>query len=268
MNGPTVKESLRTWAALAGATVKPSTRDYHAEIVRIFEKRFPDLDTPANAVSSTLAGEFVQRVAHYSAPRFNQILNTLRAVCPHLPPMPRRPVTPKEVTLPTQAQFSALLKELDRSRHGCPGLVVRFLALTGLRINEARQVKWLDVKPDCILAPGSITKNGKPRRIPMVPGLAECLERLRQIVTNRETVLPVDSCRMALANACRRAGVPHLTHHDLRRLYATRCIESGVDLPTAARWMGHQDGGLLLGKTYFQLLDGHSVQMALRVVIC
>ena len=63
------------------------------------------------------------------------------------------------------------------------------------------------------------------------------------------------------------AGVRHLTHHDMRRLFATRCIESGVDVPTAARWMGHSDGGALLAKTYFHLLDGHSREMARMVSI-
>jgi hypothetical protein len=31
-------------------------------------------------------------------------------------------------------------------------------------------------------------------------------------------------------------GLSKLTHHDLRHLFATRCIESGVDIPTVARW--------------------------------
>jgi hypothetical protein len=28
-------------------------------------------------------------------------------------------------------------------------------------------------------------------------------------------------------------------------LFATRCIESGVDIPTVSRWLGHKDGGAL-----------------------
>lgn len=37
------------------------------------------------------------------------------------------------------------------------------------------------------------------------------------------------------------------------------------DVPTAARWLGHQDGGALLGRTYFHLVDHHSRRMAARV---
>jgi len=44
--------------------------------------------------------------------------------------------------------------------------------------------------------------------------------------------------------------VKRITHHDLRHLFATRCIEAGVDIPTVSRWLGHQDGGALCMKTY------------------
>jgi integrase len=60
----------------------------------------------------------------------------------------------------------------------------------------------------------------------------------------------------ALVNARRRlialvkkVGTDRITHHDLRHLFATRCIESGVDIPTVFRWLGHKDGGALAMKT-------------------
>ena len=55
------------------------------------------------------------------------------------------------------------------------------------------------------------------------------------------------------SNADRAAKIvvmPRITHHDLRHLFATRCIESGVDIPTASRWLGHKDGGALAMKVY------------------
>jgi len=56
-----------------------------------------------------------------------------------------------------------------------------------------------------------------------------------------------------------------LTHHDLRHLFATRCIESGVDIPTVSRWLGHKDGGALAMKTYGHLRNEHSQAMAQKV---
>lgn len=60
-------------------------------------------------------------------------------------------------------------------------------------------------------------------------------------------------------------GIPKLTHHDLRHLFATRCIEAGVDIPTVSRWLGHSDGGALAMKVYGHLREQHSAAMAQKV---
>lgn len=49
------------------------------------------------------------------------------------------------------------------------------------------------------------------------------------------------SIRKALAGACERAEIPHLTIRDLRRTLATRLEEAGVDSVTIARLLGHSD---------------------------
>jgi len=54
-------------------------------------------------------------------------------------------------------------------------------------------------------------------------------------------------------------------HYASRRLFATRCIENGVDIPTVSRWLGHQDGGALWMKTYGHLRDEHSTSEARKV---
>lgn len=56
-----------------------------------------------------------------------------------------------------------------------------------------------------------------------------------------------------------------VTHRDLRHLFATRCIESGVDIPTVSPGLGHSDGGALAMKVYGHLRDQHSVAMAQKV---
>jgi integrase len=79
--------------------------------------------------------------------------------------------------------------------------------------------------------------------------------------------LPQAECRKTLRYACRLAGIPHVTHHTFRHFYATRCIMSGVDIPTVAKWLGHLDGGALLLRTYSHLIDDHARQMAKRVKV-
>jgi len=68
-----------------------------------------------------------------------------------------------------------------------------------------------------------------------------------------------------LNRACEKVGVDRITHHDLRHLFATRCIESGVDIPTVSRWLGHKDGGALAMKTYGPLRREHSITQAQKV---
>jgi integrase len=48
-------------------------------------------------------------------------------------------------------------------------------------------------------------------------------------------------------------------------LFATRCIEAGVDIPTVSRWLGHSDGGALAMRVYGHLRDTHSTEMAQKV---
>ena len=75
----------------------------------------------------------------------------------------------------------------------------------------------------------------------------------------------MESCEKSLSRGCREVGAHRLTHHDLRHLFATRCIESGVDIPTVSRWLGHKDGGALAMRTYGHLRDEHSQSMAAKV---
>jgi integrase len=78
-------------------------------------------------------------------------------------------------------------------------------------------------------------------------------------------VMQVRECQQAINSACQKLGIVRFTHHDLRHLFATRCIESGVDIPTVSRWLGHKDGGALAMKVYGHLRDHHSVAMAQKV---
>jgi integrase len=75
----------------------------------------------------------------------------------------------------------------------------------------------------------------------------------------------VRECQKAMDRAAKEIKMPRITHHDLRHLFATRCIESGVDIPTVSRWLRHKDGGALAMKVYGHLRDQHSVAMAQKV---
>jgi integrase len=121
--------------------------------------------------------------------------------------------------------------------------------------------------------PETATKNSSLRRVPIIPPLAILLgdlERQPRIPSTKNRrqgnfVLAVTECQKAVDRACDRLKIQRFTHHDLRHLFATRSIESGVDIPTVSRWLGHKDGGALAMRTYGHLRDEHSKSMAAKV---
>lgn len=102
----------------------------------------------------------------------------------------------------------------------------------------------------------------------MIPDMLKLLQRLRDDINDdpaSQPVMRVHECQKAIDSACKKLCLKRITHHDLRHLFATRCIESGVDIPTVSRWLGHKDGGALAMKVYGHLRDQHSVAMAQKV---
>ena len=152
-----------------------------------------------------------------------------------------------------------------------PNKMARGRFFSGCRISEARQVLWQDVDWErgeikVRNAKRSRTSNAHELRfVPIIPPMRELLERLQREQKPEPTdrVCLVGECEKALTAACgvkdgrrltriRRGreiqlgiGIERITHHDLRHLFATRCIEAGVDIPTVSRWLGHVDGGAL-----------------------
>jgi integrase len=61
-------------------------------------------------------------------------------------------------------------------------------------------------------------------------------------------------------------GLPDFGFHDLRRFFASRAVMSGIDFLTVSRWLGHKDGGILLGKSYAHLANERRKTQASRLV--
>jgi len=150
---------------------------------------------------------------------------------------------------------------------------VRGLAFTGCRKGEAGQIEWRDVDFEAgeIVVRGDAetgTKNWEVRRVPMIPYARALFERMRAERAEEpldSKVFLVRESQKSLDRACKKVGADRITHHSLRHLFATRCIESGVDIPTVSRWLGHRDGGALAMRVYGHLRNEHSIEQAQRV---
>ena len=102
----------------------------------------------------------------------------------------------------------------------------------------------------------------------MIPELEQLLRHLRTERPDERpsaTIMRVSECHSSMTHAAAKIGMKRITHHDLRHLFATICIESGVDIPTVSRSLGYKDGGALCMKTYGHLRQDHSLAQAQRV---
>jgi integrase len=188
--------------------------------------------------------------------------------------------TKKQIRLPEVGQLEMILNEIRNSGNrryaNVSADLVEFLAYGGFRKTEAENVTWAD----CDFTRAQIAVRGSPeaglkgrrvgesRIVPMIPDMRRLLARLKNERPNihpNDRIMLVTDCKKSINSACKKLGIARFTHHDLRHLFATRCIESGVDIPTVARWLGHKDGGALAMKVYGHLRDSHSAAMALKV---
>jgi integrase len=184
----------------------------------------------------------------------------------------RAKVGPKRFDLPTVGQFHAIVATIAdagaRQSKDCADMV-RVLAFSGARLQEAAALRWssVDQTHNRITIPG--TKSGSSyRTIPIFPPLIALLVELKKRrgpEPGDAPILRVRECKGALTSACKAVGIKRLTHHDLRHLFATRCIETGVDIPTLSRWLGHSDGGALAMRVYGHLTQEHSQKEATKV---
>jgi integrase len=269
--------------------IKPRTRHYWLQRLAALIQSWPGLsETEIRKITQADCKKWASTYAKTASPtNYNNTLALLRHILnvaieagviysKPAAALKRAAIRGKEIALPSTDKFNALIEEMcagrGRDSVNCADFAAG-LAFTGCRKGEARQIEWRDVDfeaGEIIIRgdPETGTKNWELRRVPLIPDARALFKRMRN---EREgepldaKVFRVGECQKALDRACKKVGTDRITHHDLRHLFATRCIESGVDIPTVSRWLGHKDGGALAMKTYGHLRREHSIAQAQRV---
>jgi integrase len=195
----------------------------------------------------------------------------------------RPTVRQPKIQVPSLSDFRQIIAAI-RESDGRPGSqqraktgadLVELLAYSGARVAEITggpkkksPLRWshVDFNNNTVFLPGTKTESA-PRWIPMSPELRSTLVKLKaeKNPAPGDAVISISDARTCLETACHKLGFPKYTHHDFRHFFATTCIESGVDLPTVSRWLGHADGGALAMKRYGHLRQEHSLAMSKRV---
>jgi integrase len=270
----------------ADHTLKDGSKLYRHNCIKALLRTWPGLDAlrPVKISETECRAWAAKFTAEYDEQFFNNTLSTLRHILERAGithdenparKVKRLGVKQKQLQLPETDQFEKLLSIIATSGAGqakhCADFV-RFLAYSGCRFSEAGLVCWQDIDFGKAQIRVETSKRAKTsnaaqfRFVPIIPPMLELLTRLKERDPKpEETVCIVGECEKSLTRGCKLLGIHRITHHDLRHLFATRCIESGVDIQTVSRWLGHSDGGALAMKTYGHLRREHSAAMAQRV---
>jgi integrase len=213
-----------------------------------------------------------------------------------VPPPPRRPLL-------TPVEFENLLKCCFATKADGQPLTkngqqlhdfLRLLAFTGAREQEALRLRWSHVDfarhrifigadekftaAAMTIGSGGTSKSHSSRIVDFNPQL----EALSHEMCNRrqpdsdwlfpspqrgEKDVHAKTLRESLKLVRERAKLPNLGFHDLRHLFCSFSVMAGIDFMTIASWLGHKDGGILIGKVYGHLLDEHRQKMAAKLTI-
>jgi integrase len=150
---------------------------------------------------------------------------------------------------------------------------IRLLAFCGGRTSEVLKLTWSDVdfQKKVLVFKGTDTKNSQTRRVDFNSQLQSHLKSMLPRKTS-DSVFPssrtenaVTSFKTILRKTRTDLGMPDFTNHLLRHYFISTAVMAGIDYMTIAGWVGHKDGGVLIGKTYGHLSREHTVRMAKKL---
>lgn len=116
------------------------------------------------------------------------------------------------------------------------------------------------------------------RTIDLIPAAIQHLKYLIERYPKGRDLFPIKDCYRTFKHVCGPKGL-NLTklgkrgerkpvrynHHTCRHIFATLCLENDIEAKTISEWLGHNDGGSLVLKTYGHLRRAHSVAQAAKV---
>jgi integrase len=150
---------------------------------------------------------------------------------------------------------------------------IRFMRTTGARVTSAMSTRWSDVDWKQRQVHLRNTKYDKNIVVDFNDELEAVLKEMHaRRLPDTDCMFPatrdagsIGSLRATFEIVREEAGIPNLHFHDTRHHFISECVMSGVDIMTIAKWVGHSDGGMLIGKVYGHLSNEHAQRAAKKV---
>ena len=172
---------------------------------------------------------------------------------------------------PTWDQFQAIVANIRQQKLSADANdsadLVEFMGRAGVGTAECANLlgEHIDLANERISLYRKKTDVGYS--VPIFPQVRTLLDRLNAEgkIKIGQRVFRVNDPKKSLDAACKRLKYQHFSSRAMRRCFITRAIELGVDFKTISAWQGHQDGGVLIAKTYSHLRNEHSENMARKL---
>jgi integrase len=184
-----------------------------------------------------------------------------------VPFFPMTPETNVRTGFLSDEQYTSLLKELPSELK--PLFAVGYA--TGIRLGELRPIGWdqTDLSEGFIVLHKGETKNGDGRMVPILEG--DMQDLLTEAKKERDANWPdspwvfnrqgeqIKDFRWAWEQACKRAGVPDVKFHDLRRTAVRNMRRDGVPQVVRMKISGHKTDSM---ERRYNIVDGDDIKIA------
>jgi integrase len=123
--------------------------------------------------------------------------------------------------------------------------LIRFALNTGLRTGEIFSLRWSHIDLQRGILAVFASKTQTIREIPINSDTRKVLEAWKlnkkneNVFYNPQTGRPFVDLKTGFALACEKAGITDVTWHTLRHTFASRLVNSGVDIVTVKELLGH-----------------------------
>jgi integrase len=147
-------------------------------------------------------------------------------------------------------QAAKLLEAVKENSNTQLKYIVMLLLLTACRKREILDAKWVDVDFATKMLRVPLSKNGKPRYVPLSEDALNVLRQVPRfegcpyVVPNPKTLKPFNCIDHSWQNARKKAGLPDFRCHDLRHSAASALINSGRSLYEVQKLLGHTNASM------------------------
>jgi integrase len=160
---------------------------------------------------------------------------------------------------PAPEQLENIVQTLRVRGQGSVADCIMFLALSGLRVNEALRLAWDEVDWQAGIVNVQREKRGINPWIEVHPEMRRLLRQmwarhksqwLFPSVLDAERPLSYATVATTLARTWRSLGMGCITLHGLRSFFVTQCRESGMSDVEIAAAIGDRSGAAIIARTY------------------